>query len=316
MIRPLERQAALTWWNANVSGRDQDFQAKEVAQNRLDAALSDRDRFARLKTIKNSPIDDSIAARQIAVLYLAYLEKQVDPDLLRRITAKANAIEKAFNAYRANVNGRLMTDSEVRRVLKESRSSAERKVVWEGSKGVGPLVEADLEALVTLRNEAARKLGFPNYHAMQLHLNEQSQEQVLKLFDELDALTREPFRKLKIEIDAKLADQNGVAAADVRPWHYHDPFFQESPAIFAADFDSIFAKADILELCRKFYAGIGLPIDDVIARSDLYEKPGKSPHAFCTDIDREGDVPRPGEHRPQRILDGHDAPRAGPFGLQ
>ena len=52
----------------------------------------------------------------------------------------------------------------------------------------------------------------------------------------------------------------------------------------------MFANADILALCRKFYAGIGLPIDDVIARSDLYEKPGKSPHAFCTDIDREGDV--------------------------
>ena len=28
----------------------------------------------------------------------------------------------------------------------------------------------------------------------------------------------------------------------------------------------------------------------MIARSDLYEKKGKSPHAFCTDIDREGDV--------------------------
>ena len=52
----------------------------------------------------------------------------------------------------------------------------------------------------------------------------------------------------------------------------------------------MYAKADILKLCRDFYAGIGLPIDDVIARSDLYEKPGKSPHAFCTDIDREGDV--------------------------
>jgi peptidyl-dipeptidase A len=45
-----------------------------------------------------------------------------------------------------------------------------------------------------------------------------------------------------------------------------------------------------LKLCRDFYAGIGLPIDDVIARSDLYEKPGKSPHAFCIDIDRAGDV--------------------------
>src|SRR6185436_8141993 len=47
---------------------------------------------------------------------------------------------------------------------------------------------------------------------------------------------------------------------------------------------------DILKLCRDYYAGIGLPIDDVIARSDLYEKKGKSPHAFCTDIDRDGDV--------------------------
>jgi peptidyl-dipeptidase A len=39
-----------------------------------------------------------------------------------------------------------------------------------------------------------------------------------------------------------------------------------------------------------FYAGIRLPVDDVLKRSDLFERPGKSPHAFCTDIDREGDV--------------------------
>ena len=28
-VRPLEQEAALAWWNANVTGRDQDFQAKE-----------------------------------------------------------------------------------------------------------------------------------------------------------------------------------------------------------------------------------------------------------------------------------------------
>jgi len=289
-VAPKERAAALAWWNANVTSRDQDFQAKELAQNQLDAELSNTHKFARLKELKASSIHDPLLARQVTVLYLLYLEKQVDPELLRRITAKANSIEKAFNAYRASLNGRSITDSEVRRVLKDSRGSAERQAVWEGSKGVGPLVEADLKALVKLRNEAARKLGFPNYQALQLHLNEQSQEQILKLFDELDDLTREPFRKLKVEIDAKLADQSGVMVDELRPWHYHDPFFQESPAIFAADFDSVYAHADILKLCREFYNGIGLPIDDVIARSDLYEKPGKSPHAFCTDIDRKGDV--------------------------
>jgi peptidyl-dipeptidase A len=289
-IRPLEREAALAWWNANVSGRDIDFKAKEDAQNRLDAALSDHARFDRLKAIKQVKPTDPKLGRQIDVLYLVYLEKQVDPELLKQITAKANSIEKTFNGYRANIKGRMITDSEVRRVLKESRDPAERKAVWEGSKGVGPLVEPDLKALVGLRNQSARKLGFADYHKLQLHLNEQSQEQVLTLFDELDDLTREPFRKLKSEVDAKLAEQNNVSIDELRPWHYHDPFFQEAPAIFAADFDSVYAKADILKLCRDFYAGIGLPIDDVIARSDLYEKPGKSPHAFCTDIDREGDV--------------------------
>jgi peptidyl-dipeptidase A len=289
-IRPLEREAALAWWNANVSGHDVDFKAKEDAQNRLDAALSDHAHFDRLKAIKHAKPADSKLARQVDVLHLIYLEKQVDPELLKQVTAKANSIEKTFNGYRANVNGRMITDSEVRRVLKESRDPLERKAVWEGSKGVGPLVEPDLKALVTLRNQAARKLGFADYHKLQLHLNEQSQAQVLTLFNELDDLTREPFRKLKSEIDAKLAEQNNVSLDELRPWHYHDPFFQEAPAIFAADFDSVYAKADILKLCRDFYAGIGLPIDDVIARSDLYEKPGKSPHAFCTDIDREGDV--------------------------
>src|SRR4029077_12414119 len=128
-IRPKEREVALTWWNANVTGRDEDFKAKEDAQNRLEAALSDRELFARLKAVKEKPLPDPIVARQIAVLYLVYLEKQVDPELLRRITAKANAIERAFNAYRARVNGRSMTDSEVRRVLKKSRGAAERKAV-------------------------------------------------------------------------------------------------------------------------------------------------------------------------------------------
>ena len=53
-----------------------------------------------------------------------------------------------------------------------------------------------------------------------------------------------------------MAEQSGVTVDELRPWHYHDPFFQESPAIFAADFDSVYAHTDILDLCRKFYRGI------------------------------------------------------------
>ena len=289
-VKPLEKAAALTWWNANVTGKDEDFAAKEEAQNRLDAALSDKARFAVLKALKEAKPADPVVAREIDVLYLTYLEKQVDPALLRKIAAKANGIEKAFNVYRATIDGKAMADSEVRAVLKGSKDSARRKAVWEASKAVGPLVEADLKELVKLRNEASRALGFTDFHVMMLALNEQSQAEVVTLFDELDRLTRAPFLATKQGIDAALARNYGMRAEDMNPWHYHDPFFQEPPAVYDVDLDAAYAGLDVLKLCRDFYAGIGLPIDDVIARSDLYEKPGKSPHAFCTDIDREGDV--------------------------
>ncbi|WP_289444786.1 hypothetical protein, partial [Klebsiella pneumoniae] len=76
-------------------------------------------------------------------------------------------------------------------------------------------------------------------------------------------------------------------------WHYHDPFFQEPPNVFGTSLDAVFEKfekEEIARLCEMFYAAIRLPVNDVLQRSDLYERPGKSPHAFCTDIDRVGDV--------------------------
>src|SRR5207249_11850257 len=45
-----------------------------------------------------------------------------------------------------------------------------------------------------------------------------------------------------------------------------------------------------VKLCRDFYRGIGLPIDLVIEKSgnDFAPRKGKNPHAFCTDITRDG----------------------------
>jgi peptidyl-dipeptidase A len=293
-MRPLDVTGSLAWWNANISGNDADFKKKEEAQNKIDEALANKENFAELKAIKQlrdkGEIEDKVVARAIDVLYLMYLEKQVDPALLKKIAAKANAVEQKFNVFRAKVDGKEMTDSEVRDVLKKAGDSARRRAVWEASKKAGADVEGDLKELVALRNEMAKQLGFKNFHTLMLFLNEQDGDELIKLFDELDKLTREPFLKAKAEVDEKLAKNVGKKPADLMPWDYHDPFFQESPAVFDANLDEPFAKADILKLCADFYKGIGLPIDSVLARSDLYEKKGKSPHAFCTDIDREGDV--------------------------
>jgi peptidyl-dipeptidase A len=291
-LHKLDAVANLAWWVANTTGKDDDFDAKIKAQNRIDDALSDPKLFAELKALKEhkKDIDDPVLARAVDVLYLLYLEKQVDHDLLKQMVEKSNAVEKAFNTYRAEVDGKKMTDGEVRDVLRHSTISAQRQAVWEASKGVGAKVEADLKELVKLRNKAAVQLGFKNYHALQLYLNEQDGDQLLKLFDELDDLTRAPFAAAKAEIDKKLAENCKIKPEELMPWHYHDPFFQETPAVFATDIDVPYKNADLKALTRDFYFGIGLPVDRVMDKSDLLERDGKSPHAFCTDIDREGDV--------------------------
>jgi peptidyl-dipeptidase A len=33
-VRPLDKAASLAWWDANISGKDEDFKKKEEAQNR------------------------------------------------------------------------------------------------------------------------------------------------------------------------------------------------------------------------------------------------------------------------------------------
>ena len=289
-VRPLNTAVGHAFWLANTTGKDEDFAAKEALENRLNEMLSSQEAFARLKSIKEGSPKDPHLARQIDLLYLTYLGKQVDLDILKRISSKENTIEKTFNAFRANVQGESYTDSQVRQKLQDSKDSSERQQVWEACKEVGKKVADDLRELVKLRNQAARLLGFDDYHAMQLVLNEQSQSQVLALFDDLDALTREPFSRVKKEIDQKLAEEYGLSLEELQPWHYHDPFFQEPPQVYDVDLNAPFVNSDILKVCQEFYAGIGLPINDVIEQSDLYEKPKKSPHAFCIDIDREGDV--------------------------
>jgi peptidyl-dipeptidase A len=150
-----------------------------------------------------------------------------------------------------------------------------------------------LVTLAKVRNEAARSLGFADYWDMSIRLQEHDPKQLLSIFEELEQLTREPFVAMKAEMDAEVGERLGVEPAQLMPWHYDNPFFQAAPPSAAVDLDEFYeqkAKEDVVEIARAFFADIGLPIDEVIERSDLYEREGKDQHAFCISIDRAGDV--------------------------
>ena len=290
-IQPMEKEANLAYWDAAVAGKSEDYAKYSKLMLEIRRVYSDPQEFDFLEEMKESgEVKKAKLARQLDALYNDYLENQIEPQLLKKIVDLGTEIEKNFSTFRGTIEGEKVTDNEIKEILKTEMDSAGRKQAWLASKQVGAEVADDLIQLVKLRNQAARKLGFDNYHTLSLMTAEQDVKELDNIFDELYTLTNEPFAELKAELDRILVAKYGVAVTELMPWHYHDPFFQETPMVYELDLDEYYKDKDVKELGAKFYAGIGLPVESVLVNSDLYEREGKNPHAFSTDIDREGDV--------------------------
>jgi peptidyl-dipeptidase A len=107
----------------------------------------------------------------------------------------------------------------------------------------------------------------------------------------LEHLSERAFTEMKAELDATLKRKYGITESETYPWLYSDPFFQEFPAAGVSEsLDEVFKDSDIEALTVAHYRSIGLDIDDLLRQADLYEREGKSQHAFCMDIDHQGDV--------------------------
>lgn len=290
-IKPLQRDMAIANYEASISGQEDDYARAAALQLELKTLYSDPETFNRLMAWrKNGKVQDPLLARQLEVLYYAFVENQLPATALEELVSRASEIEQQFNTHRAVIDGAEVSDNELNSILRTSIDSAELEQAWLASKAIGPAVSERIIELVKLRNQAATDLGFTNFQAMQLAVTEQDPVAIEALFDELDELTRDEYQQVKAEIDLFLGERYGLDPAELRPWHYQNPFFQEAPTIYPVDLDAYYADADLVELTDTFFAGIGLPVDDILARSDLYGKPGKYQHAFSEDVDREGDV--------------------------
>lgn len=290
-FKPLFMESAKAWWEASTTGSDAAFETKKQAENKLVELHSDKATFARLKSLKDGGgVKDPVMARELDVMYRAFLPGQADPELQKRIIGIQNECEQIFNTHRGMVKGKEVTENDIRKILGETKDSAEAKEAWTAYIEVGRKIEPKLREAAKLRNELARKLGYSNYFTMQLALQEIDEKELIKLFDELDRLTGAAFAKVKGEIDAARAVKFGVSVNQLKPWHFGDLFFQEAPQSEGANLDSIYQDADLLKMTRDYYKSLDMPVEDILSRSDMYEKKGKSPHAFCTNIDRGQDI--------------------------
>ena len=289
-LEPLQREHNEATWLANVTGSPEHERRSAELDARIRLIFCRREPYEFLLRLRaEGGVAEPALARQLKLLIDSYQGNQIPPETIGRMVQLEKKLESRFNNFRAELEGRRVGDNEIRQLLQESEDGVRRRAAWEASKQIASQVAQDLLALVRLRNQAARDLGFENFYAMMLTLDELDERELFALLDDLERGTRPRFETYKRDLDARLARRFGVGVGALRPWHLRDPFFQDAPPA-DVDLDPWFTHQSIEELTARFFAAIGLDVRDLLARADLYEKPGKSQHAFCLHVDRGADI--------------------------
>ncbi len=288
-LRPLHLAASLAWWESNTSATEENERRRLDAERALSDALADAGLFHEIETARSNGAD-GLLRRQLDLLHSTLVPQQVPEALRHRIIELEVAVEARFAQHRGEVRGRQVDDNEIKRILRTSDDVAERREAWEASKTIGAAVADDVRELARLRNEAARSLGYRDWFALKIATSEMDESKLFETLDECDRLTADGFARWKAATDEALAERFGCKVEELRPWHYEDPFFQEVPTAGGIDLGDVFEGKDVVALARETFAGIGVDATPILDRSDLFSRSGKSQHAFCIDIDREGDV--------------------------
>ena len=289
-VEPLFVANAKAEWQANVTGCKEDEEENARLEAQLRKYYSRREDFEQIRSFQaQGRPSDPLLARQLERLHLAYLGNQMDPAVIEELVRLAKSLEGRFNNFRAELDGRQVTDNQIKEILRRESDNATRRAAWEASKQIGGRVADGLRELARKRNAEARRLGFRDFFAMGLALGELDEDRLFRTFNSLEQLSEAPFAAYRSRLDESLARRFGVRPSEIRPWHFSDPFFQEAPPS-GLSLDEYFEGRRLEPLARAHFQGMGLEVDDLLARADLYERPGKCQHAFCLAIDRRDDV--------------------------
>jgi peptidyl-dipeptidase A len=286
-----EKQAAHAGWDAATGGGDEATERAVRWRAECRTHFSDPEGGRKVREwLASGHIQDPLLRRQLALMDLEFTRNALPRETIADLVGRHAEMERVFFDFRAELNGERVTNNQILDILRDECDGAARRAAWAASKQIGAQIAAPLREWVRRRNAAARALGFRDAYAMDLHLQEIDETRMFATLDQLRDLSEAPFRALRAEIDREMAARYGVGTDELRPWHWEDPFAQEAPLMRGVDMEAWFAANDPVELCTPFFSGIGLPVEEILARSDLYEREGKDQHAFALDLDRRGDV--------------------------
>ena len=277
-------------WILETTGSADAADLKADLDTELRLMYNDRATYEKLVAWDKDPtLKDPLLKRQLNVLIRAFKQNLIPKALLEEIAQKEAALAQSYANFRPEVDGKRLSDNDIRDVLKNENNPAKRKKIWEASKLIGEIMAPQILALVELRNEAAKSLGYTDYFKMQLDLQEVDEKWLLKTLDGLSKSSDAAYAKMLSGLEEQLSKRFQVSKEELGAWAWSDPFCQEDP-LGCQELDSLVSGVDIPQVNIEYYQRMGIDVRPILKRSDMNERPGKNQHAFCINIDREGDV--------------------------
>ncbi|MDQ0255145.1 peptidyl-dipeptidase A [Evansella vedderi] len=277
-------------WKAATTGEAEWTKKTAEAGIAYKKYFSNSKLFQKVKDYIDEDKGTTLQKRQLELLYSTMVENQLPEELLSEMVTLSTELNSIFNTFRATLNGKQISENDIRQILVGSTDLQEREAAWHASKQIGQEVVDKLITLVNKRNEAAQTLGYENHHQMAFELQELDRDFIFDTFKQLKELSEEPFRAIKQELDEELGGEFGLETSELRPWHYSDPFFQEAPKVKGLDLDTYYKGKDIEQITIDTFKAMGLDIKHLVENSDLYPRDKKNQHAFMSNLDRSGDI--------------------------
>lgn len=280
------KQLNKAYWILETTGSPDAADLKADLDTELRFLFNNPEIYKKLLAWEKEP-HDPLVKRELNVLIRAFKQNQVPKDLLEETAQKEASLSQSYAIFRPELDGKKLSENDIREMLKNENNPAKRKKIWEASKQIGVVLGPQILELVRLRNKAAQSLGYSDYFQMQLDLQEVDARWLLKTLDELALKSDKAYSEVLAEIAKRQSERFGTK--DLGPWAWTDPFCQEDP-LDTHELDQLADGVDISKTSAQFYERMGINVDQILAKSDMYERPGKNQHAFCMNLDREGDV--------------------------
>lgn len=311
LIRNYYMESAVALWNATVSGKENDYQKLveiELAFNKSNQDASNLfapDRFysitqniftneqdfQMLQKLKMSGlITDSLLSRQLNVLYQAFMGPQIETDRYQKLMNAEVKLWQAFSGLKVTLGKTVYSGNQIDSLRKNSTDPEVLRQIFEAYRVQGQKLVTDIVKMVKDRNEFAVNFGYTDFYQLTLESKDQTPEQIEKILEEIELKTRDQYFEAKRVIDKLLAKKYNLSAEDLKPWLYNDERSSYLPEKFRRQMDSLFINIDPIKKAESFFEGIGSPVADVFANSDLEYRPKKSSVTAMINVDFKNDI--------------------------